>query len=258
MPVLGSSAYADAEDVLNRIRLIVNDSEVAGGDVLTDTAPFSFELINLAYESIALELTTVGDETFNTEGWLIGLPALTALDPEARLIVDDSGSNIIYPNGVGNLYSNTPQLPTDLITPLKLWERSNGTSNFAGKMMQPNGNLLSMLQQSALIDWQWKSDGLRFRGATQVQDVKIEYLKQLPQLAAPTDPVPIRGVVNTAAYRAAEAFAESRGGAISPNFKLTADEEIFSLKLLVARRKQRKQIRRKPYTGRGGRQSPVL
>jgi hypothetical protein len=251
MPVLASSAYATAEDVLNRLRTIVNDSEVAGGDVLTDAAPFSFVLLNLAYESIALELTTVGDSTFNTESWLIGLPAVTTLDPEARLIVDDSGSNIIYPNGVGNAFSNVPQLPTDLISPLTLWERQGGTANFTGPpMRQRNGGLLNMQQQTCLIDWEWKADGLRFRGALQIQDVKIEYLKRLPQLAAPTDPVPIRGVVNTAAYRAAEAFAESRGGAISPAFKITADEEIFALKLIVARRKQRKQVRRKPY-GRG-------
>jgi len=260
LPILATSAFATAEDVLNRLRVIVNDSEIAGGDVITDTAPFSFVLLNLAYESIALELSTVGDQTFQTYAWLLALPALVTSDPEARVIVDDTGTSIIYPSNIGNMFSLVPQLPPDLIVPLTLWERQNGTQNYSGPpMKQPNGGLLNLIQQNFLIDWEWIASGIRFRGALQVQDVKIKYLKRLPQLVAPTDPVPIRGVVNTAAYRAAEAFAESRGGAVSPAFKVDADEEIFFLKQILARRNQRKQIRRKPYSGRGGRsQRPLI
>lgn len=249
MPILGSSAYATAEDVLNRVRVILNDSEVAGGDILTDTAPFSFELINLAFESIQDDLITVGDETFNIEAWLIGLPVMPTSDPEARLIVDDSGTNIIYPNGTGNVFSNTPQLPTNLTVPLKLWERQNGSTDHGRPMRQPNGGIESIPQSNYLGDWQWQTDGLRMRGATQVLDVKIQYQKALPKLVAPSDPVPIRGCVNAAAYRAAEAFAESRGGLESPNFKVSSDEEMWVLKQQITRRRQRKQVRRKPYSG---------
>lgn len=253
MPSLGSSAYGTAEDVLNRTRVILNDSEVAGGDVLTDLAPFTFVLLNLAFESIQQELMTVGDETFNIEAWLTGLPAMPVIDPEGRLIISDTGTRIIYPNGSNGSTTSSPTLPTDLLVPLTLWERQNGTTNSTGRpMRQPNNGLLSLPQGTYLCDWEWMSDGLRFRGATQSQDVKIKYQKRLTQLSAPTDPVPIRGCINTAAYRAAEAFAESRGGLESPNYKVTADEEIFALKQQIARRKQRKQVRRQPYSGRGG------
>ena len=258
MPILASSAYNVAEDVLARLRVILNDSEITGGDIITDTAPFSFDLLNAAFERVQVELAKVGVETYTAEAWLLALPTMPTLDPEARLVVDDTGTNILYPSGVGNAFSLTPLLPVDLIAPLKLWERQAGTSNSAAAMIQPNGGLLKQNQQQTLVDWEWKADGLRFRGATQSQDVKILYEKHLAKLAAPTDPVPIRGVVNAAAYFAAQIFAESRGGAIAPQAKLNATEEIFILKQLSVRRRQRKQVRRKPYSGRGGRQSPIL
>src|SRR5580693_7862523 len=123
MPVLASSAYNTAEDVLNRIRVIINDSEIAGGDVLTDTAPFTFTLLNGAYERVQLELAKAGVETFTLEWWLIGLPTMPTVDPEARMVIDDTGCNILYPDGVGDVFSMTPQLPTNLVLPLELYER---------------------------------------------------------------------------------------------------------------------------------------
>ena len=260
MPALGSSAYATCERVLNRIRMILNDSEVAGGDVLTDTAPFTFEVLNGAFERVQIDLAVYGVETYAKEWWLIGVPAVTTLDPEARVIIDDTGTRIIYPSGVGNVFSLTPQLPVDLVVPLVLWERQSGTANYTGPpMKQKNDGLLNMTQQTFLVDWQWMDDGLYFRGALQVQDIKVRGEKQLPALVAVTDPVPIRGVINAAAYRGAEIFCESRGGAVSPQFAKNAEDEIFRLQQVSVRRRQRKQVRRQPYSGRGGRgQQPII
>lgn len=260
MPVLATSAYVTCENVLNRIRMILNDSEVVGGDVLTDSAPFTFDVLNGAFERVQIDLATYGVEVNTTEAWLISIPVPPTTDSECRVIVDDTGCNIIYPNGVGNVFSLTPQLPPDLILPLVLWERQNGTANYTGPpMKQKNDGLLNMIQQTFLVDWQWIADGLRFRGALQVQDVKMKYEKHLALLAAVTDPVPIRGVTNAAAYRGAEIFCESRGGAVSPQFAKNAEDEIFRLQQVSVRRRQRKQVRRQPYSGRGGRgQMPII
>lgn len=251
MPVLASSAYNTAEDALNRLRVMVNDSEVAGGDILTDTAPFTFTLLNSGYERVQLELAKAGSETFIQDWWLIGLPTMPTVDPEARMVIDDTGCNILYPNGVGDVFASVPQLPTNLVLPLDLFERQTATTNEADKLKQPNGGLISDDQQSFLMDWEWKADGIRTRGALQSQDLKITGEAQMPQLIAPTDPVPIRGVLNAAAYFAAMVFAESRGGLISPQFKAHADEEIFLRLQISARRRQRRQVRRRPYSGRG-------
>lgn len=266
MPVLGSSAYNTASDVSSRMRAILNDAEIPAGDVLTDFLsngvtpnPVTFQYLNLGYERVQKELASVGIELSLAEVWFIGLPIMPTIDPEARMIIDDTGCNIIYPSGIGNVLSNTPQLPTDLVLPLDLWERQTATANFTGRpMRQPNGGLASLSQGCYLIDWEWKTDGLRFRGATQSQDVKMEYRKRLPQLAAPTDPVPIRDVTNAAAYFSSAAFAAGRGGMIAPGFKVEAMEEITLYKQDSARRRQRKQVRRQPYSGRNGRQSPTL
>jgi hypothetical protein len=260
LPALNTSAYVNCETVLNRIRLILNDSEVPGGDVLTDTANFTFSLLNGAFERVQRELAIFGIETYATEGWLIGVPVPPTLDPECRVIISDTGCAIIYPNGVGNVYSLTPQLFPDLVVPLKLWERQSGTNSYTGPpMKQCNDGLLNMIQQTFLVDWQWLADGLYFRGALQVEDVKVRYEKQMPQVAAITDPVPIRGVTNAVAYAGAKIFCESRGGAIAPAFAKDADDELFLLKSISVRRGQRKQVRRRPYSGRGGRgQQPVI
>lgn len=258
MPVLASSAYNTAEDVLNRLRLILNDSEVAGGDILTDAAPFTFECLDAGFERVQIELASVGVETMTAEAWLIGLPSMPTIDPEARMIIDDTGCNIIYPNGVGNTLANSPQLPSDLVLPVRLFERQTNTTNQKSKMVQPNGGLLPMTQQSFLVDWEWKADGIRTRGALQSQDVMIEYEKHLQKLVAPTDPVPIRGCTNAAAYYSALVFCESRGGAVSPAFKVDATEEMSLLKLVSSRRRQHKQVRRRPYSGRRGSNQSTL
>lgn len=255
MPAIPSSGYGIAEGVLNRVRNILNDSEVQGGDVFTDASVFAFDFLNNGYERVQKQLARHGVETFKAEWWLIGIPQVPIQDPEGRLIVDDTGTTIKYPNSpINNSFSLTPQLPTDLILPYELYERQNGTTIATGPAMRERNGGLSRQNQGAFLgDWQWMSDGLYFRGAMQVQDVKIIGEKALPAIAAPTDPVPIRGVTNSAAYYTALAFTESRGGTIAASWKDRAEEEIFAMVNLSSRRRQHKQVRRRPFSGRGGR-----
>lgn len=258
MPVVNTSSYNTVEQVLNRLRVILNDSEIQGGDVLTDTAPFSLELVQGGFERVQIELANVGVETLQKEWWILGIPSVPIVDPEGRVTVDDAGCEITYPNGIGNAFSLSPQLPPDLVVPMKLWERQNGTPNFVSDMVQPNTGLTHISQQAFLVDWQWEGDQLTFRGALQVQDVKVKGEKVLPRLVAVTDPVPIRGVVNAAAYQSARIFVESRGGQVAPQYQLDAQQEIDLLRGISARRRQRKQVRRRPYSGRNRQQdSPI-
>lgn len=256
MPVLSSSAYNTAEDVANRIRTIMNDSEIEGGDVLTDTSVFLFDAINSGFERVQAEIAAFGGETFTAEAWLLGLPSMPSVDPEGRLVIDDTGANIIYPNGVGNVYSSFPQLPPDLVIPLDCWERASGTTNFLGNPMgKPINGLLPLAQQNYLVDWEWKMDGIRTRGALQSIDLKILYERNLPKLVAVTDPVPIRGVTNAAAYHGVVLIAGMRAGQILLEFKNEAAREILLKARSSSRRRQRQQVRRKPYSGRSRRSS---
>src|ERR1700675_2129937 len=128
MPVLATTAYNTVEGCVLRARAVLNDMEIAGGDVLTDTAPFTMQFAMIAYESIQRQLAILGVETLVDYFWIIGLPAMPVSDPEGRLIISDAGTAIQYPNGNNSSAAQQPQLPTNLVVPLKLWERQTGTS----------------------------------------------------------------------------------------------------------------------------------
>lgn len=267
MPVLSDSAYSNVETILQKARVILNDAEVLQGDVLTDTYAGMPALVNLAYEQVQRKLAEAGVETFIGYAWLVGIPAMPTLDPEARIQITDTGFQIYYPSGVGNSQGTTPQLPQDLICPLKLWERQTGTSNYATEMAQKNDGIPSYVQQTFLWHWEWHSgyfgnyglDALIFRGAQQVQDVKLKYERHLSDISAVTDPVPIRGVDAAAAYYVAKIFAASRGSQLAPAFAGEGEKEIEMLQNIAARRAQRKKIRRRPYSGQWSRYGwPVM
>jgi hypothetical protein len=261
MPVLGDSAYVNCETVLQRARGILNDASIPGGDILTDSYPGSFFLLNAAYEHVQAELAARGVETYKNYAWLMALPVMPIVDPEGRLIITDQGTSIIYPNGVGNATYNPltippgPVLPSDLVVPFKLWERQTGSQNYRSEMKASNGGLLNLVQQLFLVDWEWgsyqSSDALMFRGAQQSQDIKLQYEKQLPQLAAVTDSVPIRGVTNAAAYAVAEMFAAGRGSELADGYAKKGNEEMNLIADANSRKRQRIRQRRIPYSGRG-------
>lgn len=254
MPVVPTTAYGTVENVLLRARAILNDMAVAGGDVLTDGAPFSVELVNSAYETIQAYLAQCGVETYAEETWLLNVPANATGDPESRVIVSDSGTLIYTPSGAGESSYAAPLLPDDLIAPVDLAERPAGSTAFAVPMRRPSGGLTRMLSQGTFLrDWQWIADTLRFRGATQAQDVWMRYEKHLPILAQVTDPVPIRGVENAAGYRVAFVFSKGRGGAMADNFGAQGQEELNLYVNRAVRAKQRVRRRRQPFRGpRGG------
>lgn len=262
MPVMGGSAYGTVADILRKARAILNDAEIPAGDAFTDTCARALPLVNLAYNSIQKELTGVGAQPLTDEIWLLSIPAVATVDPEARVIVTDSACNLIYPNGVGDAAFVAPILPPDMIVPLKLWERQSGTANFATPMRQANDGLLNLPQSLCLVDWEWgayqSNDCLKFRGALQVQDIKIKYDKCLWSLAAVTDPVPIRGVDCAAAYEVAKMVAGADAPTVEAIYGKIAEKEIFLLQSIAVRRSQRIRARRIPYSGRSHRRGPVF
>jgi hypothetical protein len=258
VPVLATTAYQTVEASVLRARAILNDMEVSGGDVLTDAAPFTMQFAMIAYEAIQRQLAILGVEVNIDYFWITGLPSMPIVDPEGRLVISDAGTAITYPNGQNSSSTQTPQLPVNLVLPLKLWERQTGTTNYPSPMKQRNGGLNTMTQQTFLVDWEWIADSLQFRGALQSQDIKIKGEKQLAPIASVNDPVPIRGVTNAVAWELAAAFALSRGSPIAAGMDKAGQDEIFALQQLSVRRRQRKHSRRRPYRGSGGRNYPVL
>ena len=252
MPVVITTAYGTVEDVLLDARAIANDMAVPGGDVLTDDAPFSIQFVNQAYRRIQAYLAQYGVETYATYEWLLGIASNTTGDPESRVLLSDSGLQIITPSGMNESSYASPVLPDDLVAPLRLRERPNGSTQTAIPMHRPNDGLRPWRQPFTFLRcWDWLDDTLWFYGATQSIDIELKYEKHLPILSQVTDTVPIRGVDNAAAYRVAYAFSKARGSAIADSFGTEGQIELDLLVNRTVRARQRVRHRRQPFRGHG-------
>ncbi len=260
MPVgaVPESAYGTVQDVLVRARAMINDAEIPQGDILTDDAPFAMPFCNIAYDQIQAELALADVETFTDEQWLLGISAVQAIDPESRVIVSNTGLNVVTPTGAGSYAAPLPFLPENLLVPMRLWERQSSTTDAVIRIKRPNMGIVSMDQQAFLCEWEWRGDQIIFRGATQMQDVKIRYTAHHPLLQLPTDSVPIRGVNNAAAFLVAKAFAASRGSTLAADYAAEGAAEIFRIKNIAVHEQQHVRVRRQPYSGRRTRLGPFL
>lgn len=253
MPIVATSAYSTVEDILLLARAIVNDMEITAGDVLTDTAPFTLEFINLAYNRIQNYLAQYGVETYAAYGWLLNIPANTTGDQESRVYISDSGTEIFTPSGMNESSYDTPFLPTDLVAPMRLRERPNGSNCNAYRMHRKNDGLPWNFQiTNRLVNWDWAEDTLILRGAYQNMDVELKYERYLPALTTVGDQVPIRGVDNAAAYQVAYRFSKARGGAVADNFGAEGQLELDFLVNRSMRERSRIKVRRQPFSGRRG------
>lgn len=250
MPVIASSGYNSAGQVLNRARAICNDARIPGGDVLTDAAPFTFDYLNAAFENIQYELALSGIETLADEVWMLAVPVVPFVDPATRIKIDDTGTHIVTVTGTGSANQATPILPTDLVAPIRLWERASGSTDIPSPMKQPSDGLTEGSQGMNLLIWEWLNDAITLLGATQVNDLRLRYEKHLAQLSAVTDPLPIRGVENAAAFFVAEAFAQARGSELAAGFGTAGDQALFQIRARSARRNQHSPRRRRPFSYR--------
>jgi hypothetical protein len=250
LPVIASSAYNTASQVLNRARAAINDARIPGGDVLTDGAPFTFEYLNSAFEHIQYELALSGIETLAAEVWMLAVPVVPFSDPATRVLIDDTGTHIVTATGASSSNQATPILPVDMVAPLRLWERANGATDPPSPMKQPSDGLTEGYQCENLLIWEWLNDAITMVGATRVQDLRLRYEKHLAQLSAVTDPLPIRGVENAAAFFVAEMFAEARGSELAAGFGTAGDNALFQFRGRSARRNQHSPRRRKPFSYR--------
>src|SRR6185437_15292791 len=118
MSVVGSTSYSTAEYVLNLTRSIINDAAVdISGDIFSDDQPYTFPLLNSAYQALQDELASNGVRTLEKETILLSVTPVAVQDPGIQVFIYDQG----YNDGATN--HMTPVLPPDMMVPLRLWER---------------------------------------------------------------------------------------------------------------------------------------
>ncbi len=224
MPVLSTTAYAQAEDVLNLTRALVNDT---AGTVFTDAT--LMPLLNSAYRGLQRQLAETGVSVLVSEVDL-DLPLTSGVTTTEISDVSD------------------PQLPTDLLAPHQLWEQQTGSTDLFIPMEKITGGLPNLQPSTYLRMWEWREDMINLVGATSEITVRLRYEKVLPQLVLGTDPVMIRSANDALAYATSALAARARGArALAADMQAAAYQATNDLIERYMRPEQFKGRRRKPY-----------
>jgi hypothetical protein len=236
MPVVGSSAYNTAGQITSLVRSLLND---AAGNLFTDGVLLPYA--NAAYRKVQRALANVQSGTFLSDDVLLVVSAVTAVDPSAQVSITDATAP---PN----------QLPVDLLVPLKLWERVNGSSDDFVEMtdLTNHGGLPSQPQDVNLEYWEWRADGIYFIGATQDTQIRVRYQKTYPDFVDATSPVLIRNAQEAIAYFTAAMASAARGAPQAERWDEAGADALEDLLVRATQREQHTGRRRRPYTWRQG------
>jgi hypothetical protein len=236
MPVVGSSAYNTAGQITSLVRSLLNDAQ---GNLFTDAVLLPYA--NSAYRKVQRALGNAGAGGFLSDDALLVVIAVGAPDASLQVSITDATAP---PN----------QLPTDLLLPLKIWERPNGSSDDFAEMVDltRHGGLPSRVQDANLSIWEWRSDGIYFLGATQDTQIRLRYLKAYPDLTDATSPVLIRNSQEAIAYATAALAGWSRGSPLSERWDDAAADALEDLVIQSVRREQQSARRRRPFSCRSG------
>jgi hypothetical protein len=230
MPVVPTSAYAQAEDALNLSRALMNDTAAA---VFTDALLMPF--LNSAYRGLQRELAENG---------------VSVLAEQQDLALSTDPVSGVTPTEISDV--SNPQLPTDCIVPHMLWERAtaNTTDIFVPMEKFTSGGSMLNLQPSMYLRlWEWREDKINLIGATQSITVRVRYEKSLPSLTLGTDPVQIRSATDPLAFATAALAARSRGArALAQDLLGAAQMATENLIERYVRPEQVKGRRRMPYS----------
>jgi hypothetical protein len=236
MPVVGSSAYNTAGQITSLVRSLLNDSQ---GNLFTDTLLLPYA--NSAYRKVQRAIGNAGGGGFIQDDVLLVVTAVAETDTSLQVSITDATAP---PN----------QLPTDLLVPVKIWERPNlSTDDFLEMVdLSQHGGLPSRAQDVTLSVWEWRADGIYFIGATQDTEIRLRYSKAYPDLMDSTSPVLVRNAQEAIAYATAALAAWSRGSPLAERWDQAATDAIEDLVITAVRREQQSSRRRRSYSSRTG------
>jgi hypothetical protein len=234
MPVIGTTAYNTAGQITALARSLLND---AAGNLFTDGVLIPY--LNSAYRKVQRALENVQSGTQLSDDTLLLVPAIAQVDPAARVAITDASA----PPG---------QLPTDLLVPLRLWERPYGSSADFVEMadLTNHGGLPSDPQGPALRFWEWRADGIYLLGATQDTQVRLRYRKAYPDLLDASSPVLIRNAQEVLAFFTAALASAARGAPQALRWDEAGADALEDLLARATLREQHSGRRRRPYTSR--------
>jgi hypothetical protein len=253
-PVVQTGPYDTAEYVLNLARVRANDAiQSLAGNLLSDSQPFTITMLNAAYRHLQRVMVEKGAETFIDEWYFNQIPpAFYITDPGLQVYISWTG----FYDGV-EMHDN-PVLPADMLAPLRLEERPSAPDNSPNNsasytpMARTSDGLPSRCPTVKLCQWEWKSDKIYMIGSTAYNDVRLRYIKRLPDLLDSTDLVLVVNCSDALAYYTVMEFARPRGSALADKYEMLGDAEIDKMLAPNVKARQRMNLRRRPYSGRNG------
>ncbi len=234
MPVLGSTAFPVVSQITPLVRALLND---VPGNVFSDAVLLPY--LQMAYRRVAKALGNIKSSVFIKDNVLLVVAAVAAADASVQVAITDATA---APN----------QLPTDLLVPLKVWERQNGSTDNFQEMTEltDTGGLPSQPQGQQLIYWEWRGDGLYFLGATVDTQIRIRYQAVPADVTGAASSVLLRNGQNSFALLTAALAAGARGSPNAAALKEQGDEALDAMKDSVILQMQNVPRRRRPYSSR--------
>jgi len=236
MPVVGSSAYNTAGQITSLTRSLLND---AAGNLFTDAVLLPY--LNSGYRKVQRAIGNAGGGGFIQDDAMLVVTAVAGQDASLQVSLTDATAP---PN----------QLPTDLLVPLKIWERPNLSTQEFDEMVDLtlHGGLPSRVQDVVLSVWEWRADGLWFLGATQDTQIRLRYLKAYPDFTDASSPVLVRNAQEALSYATAALAGWARGSPLAEKWDDAAADAIEDLVVAAVRREQQSARRRRPFSARSG------
>ena len=208
------------EFIVNQARVVLNDAIGNGlaGEILTDTAPFTIQVVNGAWRKLQDQCAKLGFPRLTNSTILVLPPSGT--NPGTQLVIN---------------WSSLPPLPADFIAPITLQERVFGSGSDFYKMDGPIHDLPLIVQGVWNKIWDWRSDGLVIPGTLQTQQLWILYAALLADFVpASTTPfanqtVPINRSLDPFSLYIAAVFAAARGSLAAPALFKQAEDAVLMM-----------------------------
>lgn len=219
------------------------------GDIFADSQAYVVPTINLAWRKFQKKLDYSSHPRMRNEAIIFNLPVVGSQDPAAQQFI----SWTQFFDGLS--FTTTPTLPSDFLSPLRLYERPSapqGVTNTRGfvEMHPATDGLPARAKGFRNKLWDWREDALWFNGSLLNLDIRAQYTAFLPDIVVGSSfaatIIPIMRSADALAYYAAEAFVVPRGGAmVAPSFAMKGDEATDALTNRQAKLLQRGSYRRR-------------
>lgn len=207
MPVAGGSTsqnYPTLESILGLVRAIANDAFAGAtntpgeGQILTDlyqgtsTTNYNPQLLqcfNAAIREMYRSLRNVKAKALVRDNYVLeNVPVVNG--PLGASVPDPSVQTYLAFGGYfdGTNTTTSIALPSDMLMPLKLWERQSGTNDVFIPLREAPDGLDPVDQVDEFRVWEWRENQINFIGATIPRDIRIRYMGVLPTFF-PTPPI---------------------------------------------------------------------